>query len=171
MVIFMMFLFVYVKMVKFNITAANSLFSDRNFLDLQNTRIDQLKILSNLYQESPIKISERIDAIESAYKRKTGEIEKKTQRTRTNTNINFQEGEKEKDNDNLSDISGIQQKNIDKNNQIFSNPLKSPGSLTYGDNLGKENNNIKNDNNNKLENKNNNNNNNNNNPENDKIPI
>ena len=159
-IIFMMFLFVYVKMVKFNITAANSLFSDRNFLELQNTRIDQLKILSNLYQESPIKISERIDAIESAYKRKTGEIEKKTAKTKTN-NFNIQDGEKEKDNDNLSDISGIQQKNIDKNNQIFSNPLKSPGSLTYGDNLGKENN-IKNDN--KLENKNNN-------PENDKIPI
>jgi len=155
-VIFMMFLFVYVKMVKFNITAANSLFADRNFLELQNTRIDQLKILSNLYQESPIKISERIDAIESAYKRKTGELEKQTAKAKNNNNT-FQEGEKEKDTDNLSDISGIQQKNTEKNNQIFSNPIRTIGSLTDGDNSGKENNN-------KIDNKNNN-------SENEKIPI
>jgi len=137
MVIFMMFLFVYVKMVKFNITTANSLFADRNFLELQDRRIEQLKILSNLYQESPIKISERIDAIEKSYKRKTGEIEKQTAKTKDN-NINFQEGEKEKETDNLSDISGIQHKNSQKGNQNLINTFNSVGSLSDGDNTGKE---------------------------------
>ena len=54
-------------MVKFNITTANKLFSDRNFLELQDRRIEQLKILSNLYQESPIKITERIEAIDNMF--------------------------------------------------------------------------------------------------------
>ena len=73
----MMFLFVYVKMVRFNILTANKLFSDRNFLELQDRRIEQLKILSNLYQENPIKITERIEAIDNIYRRKSGDVEKK----------------------------------------------------------------------------------------------
>ena len=133
--IFMMFLFVYVKMVKFNITTANKLFSDRNFLELQDRRIEQLKILSNLYQESPIKITERIEAIDNIYRRKTGEIEKKTAKSIDN-NTHLQEGEKETDN--LSDISGVQKKNFQKNSSIQKNTindtLNSIGSLTDGDN-------------------------------------
>ena len=133
--IFMMFLFVYVKMVKFNITTANKLFSDRNFLELQDRRIEQLKILSNLYQESPIKITERIEAIDNIYRRKTGEIEKKTAKTLDN-NAHLQEGEKEADN--LSDVSGVQKKNFQKNSSIQKNTindtLNSIGSLTDGDN-------------------------------------
>ena len=111
----MMFLFVYVKMVKFNIITANTLFSDRNFLELQDRRIEQLKILSNLYQENPIKITERIEAIDNIYRRKTGDVEKKTAKTLDN-NAHLQDGEKETDN--LSDISGIQKKNLQKNNSI-----------------------------------------------------
>ena len=119
--IFLMFLFVYVKMVKFNITTANKLFSDRNFLELQDRRIEQFKILSNLYQESPLKIVERIETIDNAYKRKTGEIEKKNAKTLDN-NAHF-EGEKEKDkeHDNVSDLSGAQKKNLQKNNSIQKN--------------------------------------------------
>ena len=106
--IFMMFLFVYVNMVKFNITTANKLFSDRNFLELQDRRIEQMKILSNLYQENPIKITERIEVIDNIYRRK-----------------------------NLSDISGIQKKNFQKNNSIQKNvndTLNSIGSLTDNEN-------------------------------------
>ena len=131
--IFMMFLFVYVKMVKFNISTANKLFSDRNFLELQDRRIEQLKILSNLYQESPIKITERIEAIDNIYRRKTGEVEKKTAKTLDN-NAHLQDGEKETDN--LSDISGAQKKNLQKNSSISKNineTLNSIGSLTDGE--------------------------------------
>ena len=132
--IFMMFLFVYVNMVKFNITTANKLFSDRNFLELQDRRIEQIKILSNLYQENPIKITERIEVIDNIYRRKTGETDKKTTRTIDN-NAHLQDGEK--DNDNLSDISGIQKKNFQKNNSIQKNvndTLNSIGSLTDNEN-------------------------------------
>ena len=136
--IFMMFLFVYVKMVKFNILTANKLFSDRNFLELQDRRIEQLKILSNLYQENPIKITERIEAIDNIYRRKTGEVEKKTIKTIDNS-AHMQEGG-EKDQDNLSDISGIQKKNYQKNNSVQKNindTLNSIGSLTGSDNNNK----------------------------------
>jgi hypothetical protein len=136
-VIFMMFLFVYVKMVKFNILTANTLFSDRNFLELQDRRIEQLKILSNLYQESPIKISERIESIDNNYRRKTGELERKTAKTMDN-NVNFQEGEKE--NDNLSDISGQKKNTLAKNSSIQKNindTLNSIGSLTEENGIGK----------------------------------
>ena len=127
-VIFMMFLFVYVKMVKFNILTANKLFSDRNFLELQDRRIEQMKILSNLYQESPLKITERIDAIDNYYRRKTGETDKKkTQSLDNNVNI---EGEKESDN--LSEISGIKKsyKSKYQTKKNINDTLKSIGSLT-----------------------------------------
>ena len=99
--IFMMFLFVYVKMVKFNITTANKLFSDRNFLELQDRRIEQLKILSNLYQETTIKITEKIESIENIYKRKKGELEKKRAKSMDN-NANLEGREKAKDIDTIS---------------------------------------------------------------------
>ena len=43
-------------MVKINILTANKLFSDKKFLELQDKRVEQLKIMSNLYQENPNKI-------------------------------------------------------------------------------------------------------------------
>ena len=148
-VIFMMFLFVYVKMVKFNIVAANTLFNDRNFLELQDKRIEQFKILSNLYQESPIKISERIELIENSYKRKTGELEKQNAKTLEN-NLNFPEGEKGKEKENyfLNDLSGLN-KNIFKNDN---GTLESLGSLTDGTKEKKDNNNNINNKNNETEN-------------------
>ena len=129
-VIFMMFLFVYVKMVKFNILTANKLFSDRNFLELQDRRIEQMKILSNLYQESPLKISERIDLIDNYYRRKTGEADKKKTKSLDG------HSDDEKDNDNLSEISGVKKNNKSKyqSKRNINDTLKSIGSLTDGDN-------------------------------------
>ena len=101
-IIFMMFLFVYVKMVKYNILSANKLFSDRNFLELQDKRIEQMKILSNLYQESPLKISEKIENIENYYRKKTGDADRKRNKIADN-NAHFQENEKESDN--MSELS------------------------------------------------------------------
>ena len=72
-VIFMLFLFVYIKMVKINILTANKLFSDKKFLELQDKRIEQIKIMSNLYQENPNKISDKIDSIEYNYRKKMGD--------------------------------------------------------------------------------------------------
>ena len=127
-VIFMMFLFVYVKMVKFNILTANKLFSDRNFLELQDRRIEQMKILSNLYQESPLKITERIVAIDNNYRRKTGEQDKK--KTQSLDNNMHMDGEKESDN--LSEISGVKKsyKSKYQTKKNINDTLKSIGSLT-----------------------------------------
>ena len=133
-IIFMMFLNVYVKMVKFNILTANKLFSDRNFLELQDRRLEQIKILSNLYQESPLKISERIESIDNYYRRKTGELDKSKNKTIDN-NTHLQEGEKE--NDNVSELSTYQKNIKNKNENAKKNindTLKSIGSLTDADN-------------------------------------
>ena len=130
-VIFMMFLYVYVKMVKFNILTANKLFSDRNFIELQDRRIEQMKILSNLYQESPLKISERIDSIDNYYRRKTGEGDKKKTKSLDT------HSEDEKDNDDFSEISATKKSNFKTKNQSKRNindTLKSIGSLTDGEN-------------------------------------
>ena len=132
--IFMMFLNVYVKMVKFNIFTANKLFSDRNFLELQDRRIDQMKILSNLYQENPLKISERIDSIDNYYRRKTGEVDRKKNKTLDN-NTHLQEGEKE--NDSISEISKFDKKsnnNVKPKKNNINDTLKSIGSLTENEN-------------------------------------
>ena len=72
-IIFMLFLYVYVKMVKINIITANKLFSDKKFLELQDKRVEQLKIMSNLYQENPNKICDKIDSIEYNYRKKMGD--------------------------------------------------------------------------------------------------
>ena len=71
--IFILFLYVYVKMVKINILSANKLFSDKKFLELQDRRVEQLKIMSNLYQENPNKICDKIDSIEYSYRKKMGD--------------------------------------------------------------------------------------------------
>ena len=121
-------------MVKFNILTANKLFSDRNFLELQDRRLEQIKILSNLYQESPLKISERIESIDNYYRRKTGELDKSKNKTIDN-NTHLQEGEKE--NDNVSELSTYQKKIKNKNENAKKNindTLKSIGSLTDADN-------------------------------------
>ena len=60
-------------MVKINILNANKLFSDKKFLELQNKRVEQLKIMSNLYQENPNKICDKIDSIEYSYRKQMGD--------------------------------------------------------------------------------------------------
>jgi hypothetical protein len=86
-----------------------------------------MKILSNLYQESPLKISERIESIDFNYRRKTGETDKKKTKTMET------HSEDEKDNDNMSDISGTRKSNFKTKYQTKKNindTLKSIGSLT-----------------------------------------
>ena len=60
-------------MVKINILTANKLFSDKKFLELQDKRVEQLKIMSNLYQENPNKICDKIESIEYNYRKKMGD--------------------------------------------------------------------------------------------------
>ena len=80
------FLTSYVKMLKINIFASNKLFNDKKFLDLQNKRIEQIKIMNNLYSEHPIKIAEKIDIIDELYRKKTKE-ENTTNKTANNKSL------------------------------------------------------------------------------------
>ena len=109
-VIFMLFLFVYVKMVKINILTANKLFSDKKFLELQDRRVEQLKIMSNLYQEDPNKISDKIESIENNYRKKMGNniIQKNKKRDISNDLV----APEEKYLDSIS-VSSVNQKSRD----------------------------------------------------------
>ena len=69
-VICIIFLISFIKMMKFNIFSSNQLFSDKRFLEMQNKRIEQIKIMNNLYSEHPIKIAERIELIDDLYRKK-----------------------------------------------------------------------------------------------------
>ena len=60
-------------MLKINIFSSNKLFNDKKFLDMQNKRIEQIKIMNNLYSEHPMKIAEKIDIIDELYRKKTKE--------------------------------------------------------------------------------------------------
>ena len=72
-VICIIFLTSYIKMLKINIFSSNKLFNDKKFLDMQNKRIEQIKIMNNLYSEHPMKIAEKIDIIDELYRKKTKE--------------------------------------------------------------------------------------------------
>ena len=67
------FLISYIKMLKVNIFSSNKLFNDKKFLEMQNKRLEQIKIMNNLYSEHPIKIAEKIDIIDELYRKKTKE--------------------------------------------------------------------------------------------------
>ena len=72
-VICIIFLISYIKMLKLNIFTSNKLFNDKKFLDMQNKRLEQIKIMNNLYSEHPMKIAEKIDIIDELYRKKTKE--------------------------------------------------------------------------------------------------
>ena len=72
-VICIIFLTSYIKMLKINIFSSNKLFNDKKFLDMQNKRLEQIKIMNNLYSEHPMKIAEKIEIIDELYRKKTKE--------------------------------------------------------------------------------------------------
>ena len=130
-VIFMMFLYVYVKMIKYNILTANKLFSDRKFLELQDKRVEQIKIMSNLYQENPNKISDRIETIDDNYKRRSGEaIQKKNKGVGLSSTMTGFDDISEK----KSKSKSFEDKSTKETNEGFENTLHKIGSLMIEDN-------------------------------------
>ena len=134
--IFMMFLYVYVKMIKYNIITANKLFNDRKFLELQDKRVEQIKIMSNLYQENPNKISDRIEAIDETYKRRSGEAQQK--KNKGNGISSQMTGFDDSVSENKSKSkSKSDDKSINNINEGFENTLTKIGSLIIeNDNKG-----------------------------------
>ena len=66
-----LFLYVYINIMKINIIASNKLFNDIKFIELHAKRLEQIKIINNLYSENPTKISEKIYNLEEMYRLKT----------------------------------------------------------------------------------------------------
>ena len=134
--IFMMFLSVYVKMIKFNILTANKLFSDRKFLELQDKRVEQIKIMSNLYQENPNKISDRIEAIDNNYRRRTGEATTKKTKTGLSSQMT---GFDDSVSENKSKSKSYDEKSARNTNEGFDNTLNKIGSLVISEDENKDN--------------------------------
>ena len=107
------FLTSYVKMLKINIFASNKLFNDKKFLDLQNKRIEQIKIMNNLYSEHPIKIAEKIDIIDELYRKKTKE-ENATNKAAANKSLASMESIANSGDDSTSTTGDIKSKSSDE---------------------------------------------------------
>ena len=132
----MMFLSVYVKMTKFNIITANKLFSDKKFLELQDKRVEQIKIMSNLYQENPNKISDRIEAIDNNYRRRTGESTQKKNKTGLSSQMT---GFDDSVSENKSKSKSYDDKSARNTNEGFDNTLNKIGSLVISEDDNKDN--------------------------------
>ena len=123
-------------MIKFNILTANKLFSDRKFLELQDKRVEQIKIMSNLYQENPNKISDKIETIDNSYKRRQGDAIQKKNKSRDNLSSQMSTGYDDSVSDNKSksrskdDKSRYkEERNEQKKEDEFDNTLRKIGSL------------------------------------------
>ena len=121
-VISIIFLISYIKMLKINIFSSNQLFSDKKFLEMQNKRIEQIRIMTNLYSEHPLKIAERIEIIDDLYKKKTREDNSNNNNNKSNfkafnatESINLEEKQsdlKSKSSENITKDSLYSKKNI-----------------------------------------------------------
>ena len=108
-------------MMKINIFSSNQLFSDKKFLDMQNKRIEQIKIMNNLYSEHPLKIAEKIDLIDDLYKRKTREDNSSSKHNFKTINDTFGNNSDDKSFDMRSKNSEDISKNSVKSKKKFPN--------------------------------------------------
>ena len=102
LVICIIFILTYIKMMKMNIISSNQLFLDKKFLEMQNRRIEQIKIMNNLYSEHPIKIAEKIEMIDDLYRKKARE-DNNTPSSKKNLNIKTFTGTETINNNNNED--------------------------------------------------------------------
>ena len=130
-IICIIFLLSYIKMMKNNIFSSNQLFSDKKFLEMQNKRIEQIKIMNNLYSENPLKIAEKIEIIDDLYKKKTREENSSSSK---NNNIKLLAGDGNNNNiveEKLKEKSvNSEDKSTSKNSQLI---LKK--NLTAGEDM------------------------------------
>ena len=122
------FLLSFIKILKLSIINGNKLFENKQFLEFQEKRLNQIKIMKNLYSENPIKIMDKIESIDYIYKNKNNEIAKKktneSQVLEYDKNYNKDE-EKEKniDNDLLSKSNS--QKSTMNKKTTYNNSMKN----------------------------------------------
>ena len=131
-VICIIFLSSYIKMMKINIFSSNQFFSDKKFLEMQNKRIDQIKIMNNLYCEHPLKIDEKIELIDDLYRRKTKEENSTSIKSNFKGLENNTSGNNNEEKDKISDLKCKTSEDISKSSQsrIKKNLTPNEGFLT-----------------------------------------
>ena len=112
-IICLLFLRAYVNMIKMYIMSSDKLFCDKKYMELQIKRIDQIKIMSNLYSENPLKIAERIDMIEEKYKKKYKQ-ENVPKKNKLQNSVLMEENtsNNNEDNEDVSVVSETKKKNF-----------------------------------------------------------
>jgi hypothetical protein len=85
---------------------------------MQNKRIEQIKIMNNLYSEHPLKIAEKLDIIDDLYKRKTREDNSSNKQIYKTSNDTFGNNNDDKSFDNRSKNSEDISKNSKKNCRV-----------------------------------------------------
>ena len=119
-IICFLFLIAFVNIIKVDVLSSNKLFSDKKYVEMQTKRLEQFKIMTNLYSENPIKIVRKIELIEEKYKRKT-RIENSSKKD-VNQNallidsINEPTEEKKPSNNNIS-LDNNKEKEIDNDDE------------------------------------------------------
>ena len=131
-VICIIFLSSYIKMMKINIFSSNQFFSDKKFLEMQNKRIDQIKIMNNLYSEHPLQIAEKIELIDDLYRRKTKEENSTSIKSNFKGLENNTSGNNNEEKDKISDLKCKTSEDISKSSQsrIKKNLTPNEGFLT-----------------------------------------
>ena len=71
------FMLSFIKIIKLIIMNGNKIFDDKQFLEFQEKRLNQIKIMKNLYAENPIKIMDKIETIEEIYRNNNEHSKKK----------------------------------------------------------------------------------------------
>jgi hypothetical protein len=135
-VICLIFLSSYIKMMKINIFSSNQFFSDKKFLEMQNKRIEQIKIMNNLYSEHPLKIAEKIELIDDLYRRKTKEENSSSVKSNFKGLENSGNNNEEKL-DKITDLKSKTSEDISKSSQsrIKKNLTPNEGFLTKNSSL------------------------------------
>ena len=125
------FMLAFVKIIKLIILNGNKIFEDKQFLEFQEKRLNQIKIMKNLYTENPIKIMEKLDLIEDIYKNSNSHLKKKINIIQTFENDKNYLKEEDKEKNINNDL--ISKKNTKKNSK--NNGLLSPAKKSISDSL------------------------------------
>ena len=125
------FMLSFIKIIKLIIMNGNKIFEDKQFLEFQEKKLNQIKIMKNLYTENPIKIIDKIESIQEIYRNKNNQMKKKINTILALDNdINYVKEEDKEKEKNIS-FDSLSKKNSQKTtttkiNNIFTTPSKSP---------------------------------------------
>ena len=132
-----LFIFSFTNVLKLNISDSNKLFEDKKFLEFHQRRIEQIKIIKNLYSENPLKIADKIYTIEEYYRRNKNEENKINNNFSYVASASNVSDEKQKINETLNDKNEIYKNNGKKYDQKILTTFNSRSESFIEDNKNK----------------------------------